>query len=191
MTKRKDYLGSHKKLFIWLGICTAKEEQKHCWFRIWCAHGSAFEKFPRAHLWSRYRDTAGIRVTVLAMLPVYRFQSDWVFFKPLLGTEKKNHYFLKFSPVSSSNASWRCVALGTRIMVREIAQTSDYSNTPLHEPAKKGMEIQGRFLCAISKNQVKVQPLDLRNKPFHDTPISKNGWESSTALTFPSLAPKS
>lgn len=86
-----------KKLFTWLGIYTAEEEQNHCWFRIWCAHSSAFEKFPCAHLWNRYRDTAGIRVTALAMLPVYRFQSDWAFFKPLLGTEKK-WLFLKILP---------------------------------------------------------------------------------------------
>lgn len=122
MTKRKDYLESHKKLFTWLGICTAKEEQNHCWFRIWHTHGSAFVKLPRAHLWSRYRHTAGVRVTALATLPIYRFQSDWAFFKPLLGTEKKkNHNLLKSSPVSSSNASWRCVALGTRTVVRETA----------------------------------------------------------------------
>lgn len=105
------------------------------------------------------------------------FQSDWAFLKPsLLNTEeKKKSPFLKILPSFFLEYKLEDVALGTRTVVREIAQTSDYLNTPLHEPTKRGMKIQGRFLCAISKNQVKVQPLDLRNKPFHDTPISKNG----------------
>lgn len=89
--------------------------------------------------------------------------------------QRKNKKILKILPGVFLKCSWKCVALGTRTMVKETAETSAYPNNPLPEPTKRGMKIQGRFLCAIGKNQVKVQPLDLRNKPFHDTPISKNG----------------
>lgn len=160
------------------------------WFKTQYAHGQClWKKRLNAHLWSRYNSQSSDKSYNLGNTTNIQI-SVWIgdFLNPYW-VQRENSCVLTKSPlVCSSNANWRCVALPTRAMVREKPPASDYPCISFHEPAKKGLQKTERLSSCNKQESGQSTALWLAKWAFPQ--YSNHGWESSAALSFPGLAPK-